>query len=483
MPRKIKKIKSIKSKSSKTQTQTQKHQKQSQKVIVNVNTSKRSSNRKQPTASANGAPVNKAPTFIFQMPSQSTNPAVNQVANPVVNQVANPVENPVDNELLRLVNENQEHIRNELRRRIEPERVPINVNVNPAPINIYNKKHENNVPVSNIETQTDQPKSTILNNIGSYLNNALLKSVEHGPKHNNALVNSMDTQTEYMPNALLNSIETQTEHIPNTLVNSIDTQTEYMPNTLVNSMDTQTETKNLNTNKITSENIINPYESVKNLVNENRLTKAFFNYKNAFYNLPNDEKKENILDVMKNQTEELKSNELLEKIQPVKDNDEWDDTGFNNEHIKFEKTQPIKTQPIKTEKVVVEVVKPEEEKTQEEKNTEVVEKEALDGNVDSIIVMIEKYIFEEKMYADQLKKDEPQKERWANKNMIKIYNLYRKNVMKINDEDISRTRISTMINAINKYNKSMLKSPPEPDIKNSSKLPLDLEQKPSLGFV
>jgi len=211
MPRKPKQIK-----------QKQK-QKQSQKVVVNINTTKRSYTRQQPSKSNIPSNNNKVPSVIVNMPSY--NQPNNPINTPVANPINTPVANTIDNELLKMLNKNQENIHNALLRRVEPQREPINVTVNPspinvhappinvtpAPINIYNNKHANNVPVSNIETQTEpaKPKSTVLNSIGTYLNNALLRAVE--PEQNSTLLNSMETQTEYQPNALANSMETQTE--------------------------------------------------------------------------------------------------------------------------------------------------------------------------------------------------------------------------------------------------------------------------------
>jgi hypothetical protein len=94
MPRKIKKIK-----------QKQK-QKQSQKVVVNINTTKRSYNRQQPSKSNIPSNNNKVPSVIVQMPTY--------------NQRNDPTNNPINNELLRMLH--QENIQNALLRNVEPQR-------------------------------------------------------------------------------------------------------------------------------------------------------------------------------------------------------------------------------------------------------------------------------------------------------------------------------------------------------------------------
>jgi len=94
MPRKIKKIK-----------QKQK-QKQSQKVVVNINTTKRSYTRQQPSKTNIPSINNKVPSVIVQMPTY--------------NQRNDPINNPINNELLRMLH--QENIQNALLRNVEPQR-------------------------------------------------------------------------------------------------------------------------------------------------------------------------------------------------------------------------------------------------------------------------------------------------------------------------------------------------------------------------
>ena len=260
MPKKIKKIK-----------QKQK-QKQSQKVIVNINTTKKGSNRKQPGKSNLPSNNNKVPSVIVNLPSY------NQPNNPMNNPVAQPQN--INNDLLRMLNQNQEHMRNELLRRVEPQREPINVNVHNPPINI------NNPPIN------------ITNN-----------------------------------NPLLNNIA---EPEPNELLNSIETQTEYQPNALLNSMETQTDNSNLETKKIFSgkiapkikpkidddesidDDLKNKKKSVEELVNKNKLNKYLTEWQKQYYSnefKKEEEEKQKLEEAQKIENQKLKQKEYYNKKQ------------------------------------------------------------------------------------------------------------------------------------------------------------------------
>ena len=108
-------------------------QKQNQQVIININTKKNKRVSNKPPSNNKAFPIpnnNNIPSLIVERQPQNIN-----------NPVANPIKQPenINNDLLRMLNQNQEHISNALLRRIEPipQREPINVNVNNPPINIH----------------------------------------------------------------------------------------------------------------------------------------------------------------------------------------------------------------------------------------------------------------------------------------------------------------------------------------------------------
>jgi len=157
MPRKIKKIK-----------QKQK-QKQSQKVVVNINTTKRSYNRQQPSKSNIPSNNNKVPSVMVQMPTY------NQPNNPI----NTPVANPINNELLRI-----------LRQHIEP---------NPL----------HNTLLNSIEMQTDQPQNAMISNTETQTEPTKIRDmkIQTEPIKNK----TKTSQTDQPHNALLSNIETQTD--------------------------------------------------------------------------------------------------------------------------------------------------------------------------------------------------------------------------------------------------------------------------------
>jgi len=147
MPRKIKKIK-----------QKQK-QKQSQKVVVNINTTKRSYTRQQPTKSNIPSNNNKVPSVIVQMPTY--------------NQRNDPPNNPINNELLRMLH--QENVQNALLRNVEPQRglIPPDATNNPPvaannqPVAANNQPATANNPLNEnplLSSAAEPKENTLLSN-------------------------------------------------------------------------------------------------------------------------------------------------------------------------------------------------------------------------------------------------------------------------------------------------------------------------------
>ena len=157
MPRKIKKIK-----------QKQK-QKQSQKVVVNINTTKKSYNRKQQPSKSNlPSNNNKVPAVIVNLPSY--------------NQPNNPAPNSVNNELLRMLNQNQENMNNALLRRVEPQRELM------PPMPVINPPIAVNTPPTNplLSGIAEYKENPLLSGITEHKENPLLSSIAE-PKENELL--------------------------------------------------------------------------------------------------------------------------------------------------------------------------------------------------------------------------------------------------------------------------------------------------------
>ena len=159
MPRKVKKIK-----------QKQK-QKQSQKVVVNINTTKRSYTRQQPTKSNIPSNNNKVPSVIVQMLTY--------------NQRNDPTNNPINNELLRILH--QENIQNALLRNVEPQRglippVPVAANNPPVAANIQ-PVHvaANNPPNENplLSSAAEPNENPLLSSAAEPKENPLLSSITY----------------------------------------------------------------------------------------------------------------------------------------------------------------------------------------------------------------------------------------------------------------------------------------------------------------